>query len=133
VNFVVVKKVKSEMYAYNMINCLTNNSNEYISQFWNFYRGPGLLSSMKDKDHGIQNDVIRSSGPSSPSTNDYLRFKDLHLACPNLTSEFTHRPVNNKLFNQDLVISSPTPAQHPDVIFCMFHSLSNTIKKLGLD
>jgi hypothetical protein len=51
------------MYAYDVINCITNNSNEYLAQFWKFYRGDGLKF----------NSIL------------YMRYEDLLKDCVDLT------------------------------------------------
>jgi hypothetical protein len=55
-SFAAVKSVRSEMYAYNLVNCVANNSNKYVTQFWRFYRGEGL----QKKKFGISRNDSRS-------------------------------------------------------------------------
>jgi hypothetical protein len=84
-----VVKRKSEMYAYEVINCITFGGSRHVKQFWKFYRGTGTITS------------------NSPTTKDYLRFMDLRLKCPNLTVDISDIKLPRELsaFKRDILVS----------------------------
>jgi hypothetical protein len=95
-SFAAVKNVRSEMYAYNLVNCVTNNSNKYVSQFWKFYRGQGL----QKKKFGYPGMI-----KDRKSTVDYFRFTDLNSNCPNLNASSVDFPGQTIPFENDLEVS----------------------------
>jgi hypothetical protein len=79
------------MYAYDLINCITNSTNQNVREFWKFYHGPGIKSVML----------------GNPSTTTYLRFNDLLTRCPNLTVELFDMslPQNTTIFKSGTLVS----------------------------
>jgi hypothetical protein len=85
------------MYPFNLVNCVTNNSNEYVSQFWKFYRGAGLPRGRPR---------ILMIKFNTRTTEEYLRFKDLQSICPNINVSFMRQPRNLIPLEDGLLVSS---------------------------
>jgi hypothetical protein len=99
--------VKSELYAYNLVNCFTNTSNEYVSQFWKFYRGTGLPNEEKRNKSAIDFTLSSGDQPLTASTIDYLRFVDLQSKCPTFAADYgvNYEFNNTESFGEDFLVS----------------------------
>jgi hypothetical protein len=76
-----VKRRKSEMFAYDLVNCITLGGNQHVKQFWNFYHGERSLS--------------------------FLKFRDFKLKCPNITVSTAEMklPKRTTIFKPGVLIS----------------------------
>jgi hypothetical protein len=99
--------VKSELYAYNLVNCFTNTSNKYVSQFWKFYRGTGLPNEEKRNKSAVDFTTGSEDQPLRASTIDFLRFEDLQSKCPTFAADYNAKYEfnNTESFGEDLVVS----------------------------
>jgi hypothetical protein len=81
------------MYAYDVINCVTNNTKGLVSQFWRFYGGTGFFRKHQK------------------STESFIRFQDLGQDCVDLSKAYERRIYSNNhiQFKKGISVSSRVP------------------------
>jgi hypothetical protein len=91
---------KSEMYAYDVINCVTKGASQYVREFWKYYNGKGTQPIR------ALNVILIEPSTDLPTV-FYMQFKDLGQKCPNLTVNIlsVSLPTETIALNSEILIS----------------------------